>query len=115
MAATAPAGAARDERRMVHIANQQHAGTGLLLEMALQAQVLIARDEHFLVHAAVRIVADGAAFADGFMFEDKRAALLRMALEAGFIRARRRSRATLDHPALVRIVAIAATHLAVLQ
>jgi len=60
---------------MVNIADQKLAGGDLLLEMTLEAQFLIARDEQFLVHAAVRIVAGRATFARGLVLEDKRPAL----------------------------------------
>ena len=54
---------------------------GLILEVALQAQGRIALGEHFLVHGTVRVVAGGAAFADGVMGEHERTALLGVALE----------------------------------
>ena len=84
------------------------AGETLRLEVALQAEVLVALHEHFVVHAAVRIVASGAAFADGFMFENERAALLHVALHAGVLLDRHGSPAAANRLAFVRVVAIAA-------
>jgi hypothetical protein len=64
-----------------------------------------------------------AAFTDGFMLEDKRTALRCVALKTGFVMAQQCSAATLerlgqvrsatfDRVALVRVMAIGATHFA---
>jgi hypothetical protein len=113
--ASAPAGAARHECGMVEIADVKLPSDALLLEVALEAEVLVARNQHLLVDAAMRIVAGGATFANGFMLEDKRAALRGMTFEAGLVSGSQGGRAALDHPAFMRVVAITATHLAVFQ
>ena len=59
------------------------AGQPLRLEVAFQAKVVVALNEHFVVHAAVRIMTRRAALADGFVFKDERPALCDMTLHAG--------------------------------
>ena len=46
-----------------------------LLEMAFHAQVRVPRGEHFRVHRTMRRVANRAAFAQRFVFENLRPAL----------------------------------------
>ena len=53
-----------------------------LLEMAVEAQIVVSHREHLLVDGTMRVMTGGAAFAHGFVLEDKRAALRRMALQA---------------------------------
>ena len=67
---------------MVPTADDKLTGS-LLLEMASNTQILISLRQHLGIHSAVRIVADGASFPDGFMFEDKGSALREVTLAAG--------------------------------
>lgn len=97
---------------MVAAANDDHARGCLLLEMALETEVLVALHEHPCVHAAVRVVAGGAAFMHGLVFKDERSALSGVAARAGLV-LRGELRATaLDRVALVRVVAIGTTDFA---
>jgi hypothetical protein len=109
MAAATPASAPGDEARMIYIPNKEGCGTELLLEMAAEAKFLVTRNEQFLVYTAVGVVTNRASFSDRLVFEDKWPALGGMAFETGFIGGGRRRRTALDHPAFVRIVAVAAT------
>ncbi len=88
------------------------AGVGRL-EVAAQAEVGIARDEHLRVHGAVRVVAGDAALAHRGVLIDKRALLLRVALGAGGVHVLEVHAGAGDGVALVHVVAIAAAHLAV--
>ena len=81
-----------------------------MLEVALQAEVGIAGDQHLLVHRPVRVVADRAAFHHGVVLEEERALLRRMALRAGLVRGFQIRAAARDHMALVRVVAVVAAH-----
>ena len=58
---------------------------GLLLEMALQAERLVALVEQPLINRTVRRMATHATFAQRFVLEDKRTALRGMALETSFV------------------------------
>ena len=84
VAAGGPAGAAGEERGVVATADEDDAGRGLLLEVALQAEVGVAALEHLGVHGAVRVVAGDAALAGRLVLEHIRAALLDVALQAGW-------------------------------
>ena len=55
----------------------------LLLEMASKTKIRVARDQHLVVHRPVRIVARRAAFADRFVFKNKRPPLSCMTLATG--------------------------------
>lgn len=73
---------------MVHVADEDPVSAGarrLHLSMAAQAKVGIAGHEHLAVDRAMRIVADGAAFAQRFMLENNGPRLLTMTLRAGFV------------------------------
>ena len=69
---------------MVHPTNQNRPALNLL-EMAFQTQVCIAFGEHLGVDAAMRGMAGGAAFTQGFVFKNKGALLRRMALDTVFL------------------------------
>ena len=86
---------------------------GLLLEVAAEAKVGIACDEHLFVHRAVGIMAGGAALADGLMLEDKWAALDGVAFATGIVLREQRSSTAADSRAFVGIVAITATDFAI--
>ena len=119
MTARAPAGsfaeeiaAARAGFNVNETADQDGSVGCLLLVMAPQAQRLIARNQQPGVDAAVRVVARRATFAHRLMLEDERTTLLRVALGAGIVLRHHLRPAALDHRALVRVVAVAATNLA---
>ena len=109
MAAGVPAGALLQTDGMVRAANQNPAAADLL-EMALHAEVGIPRREQFGIYGTVRSVAHGAAFVHGFVFENFRAALRRMARETTFILRQHRSSAAFVDRTLVWRVAIRAGH-----
>ena len=69
-------------RPVIGTANNNPGGR-LLLEMAPETKIGVARDQHLVVHRSMRIVTRCAAFADGFMFENEWPALRGMALTAG--------------------------------
>ena len=111
VAAGGPAGAALDEGRVVPSADEQLAGAGLLLEVALKAERLVAGLEHFRVHRAMRIVTGGAVVAQRLVLEDERPALGLVAFEAGLVRGGQLGAAAEDRVTLVRIVTLAARYL----
>ena len=80
--------------------------------MTPQTEVGVAGDEHPLVHRTVRAVAGNAAFAHGAVFINKRALLLRVATGAGLVLGLKIGAGPLDRIAAVRVVAVAAAHLA---
>ena len=108
---------------MIDVADKNSAGFSLLLEMAVQTERCVARDEHSLVDRAVRRMTDDAALAQRFVFEHERPALRGVTLETGFVSAEK-SEATaferllrigstaFDGLALVRVMTITAAHLA---
>ena len=112
MTSLTPAAALCRQSRVIDIANVDCASCKLPLEVTAQAERLIARDQHSGVHASVRIVTGGAAFAHRLMLEHERPELLHVALGADFILTHEFRAAARDHRAFVRIVAIAATDLA---
>jgi len=90
--------------------------------MTLEAEIGIPRDEHLLVHGAVRIVASRAAFAHGFVLENEWATLLAVTLHAGIVGAHKRDTAAFDgllqtcptalnRFAYMRVMAVRTTHL----
>ena len=88
----------------------KEAAAGLLLEMAFQAEALIAHLKHFVIHRAVGIMAGGAAFAHGLMFKHERPALGDVAFKAGIVFRVQRGAAPFDGRPLVGIMAVAAAH-----
>ena len=123
VAARAPAGAAVDARgvgnaigeaRMVFTGNDRAiADGGGMFEMALQAEISVALDEHLLVDRAVRVMAGGAALAHGVVFKNERSFLRCMACGAGFSFILETGCApAFDGVALVRVVALGAAHFA---
>ena len=88
-------------------------GRRLLLEVALETKIGVARDQHLVIDRAVRIVTRGASLAHSLVFEDKRPALGGVALAASFVLREQRCAAAADGRTLVGIVTIAATHLAI--
>ena len=70
---------------MVAVADEDAAVARLLLEVAFQAERLIALVQHSLIHRAVRRMAIDATFAHRFVFEYERSALRGVTLETGFV------------------------------
>ena len=106
---------------MINISDKDSAGNALLLEMALQAERVVALVQHSLVDRAVRRMAGDATLANRFVFKNKRTALRRMTLETRVIRVHEHVPAALDRlvharsaalnrHSLMRIVAIGAAH-----
>ena len=58
----------------------------LNLGMTFQTEIGIALNEHFSIDRSVRVVANGASFAEGFVLEDKWPSLLAMTLRAIFVK-----------------------------
>ena len=116
-----PARSLRKEIGMIDIADKDSSGNPLLLEMAFQAQRVVAFVQHSLIDGAVRRMADDATLANCFVFKNKRTALRRMTLETRVISVHERDPAALDRlvqarsaalnrHSLMRIVAIGAAH-----
>jgi hypothetical protein len=83
------------------------------LRVATQAKIRIAFDEHFPIDRTVRVVADGAAFAQRLVFKNERPRLGLMTLRATLIlRRHRESARRFENVAAVRIVAVGAIHVA---
>ena len=108
---------------MIDVSYENVPGYFLLLEMAFQAERRIAFIQQALVYGPVRRMADRTALAHCLMLVDKRAALLGMTFETGFVSTEESKTAgfkrLLDirlgpfcRDPLVRIVTIAAAHLA---
>jgi hypothetical protein len=85
MATAAPACATGEEGRMIHALDENHSRTGLLLEVAFEAQVRVARSQHLRIYTAVGIVAGDATLLHCLVFEHEWPSLSRMAFEARFI------------------------------
>src|SRR5450432_3782794 len=83
----------------------------LFLEMALQAQRLVALRKHPLINGTVRRMAGHAAFAQGLVLENERSTLRGMTLETGFVLTEQRDPAALEGAADVRVMAIRAANL----
>src|SRR5450631_1665111 len=94
------------------IANEDRTVRGLLLEMAAQTERLDARNQQTRIHAAVWIVAGGAAFPHRFMLEDEGTGLGSMALDADIVLSHEFRSAAFDHVAFVRVVAVGAADFA---
>ena len=108
---------------MIDVSNENVSGYFLLLEMAFDTKRRVALVQQALVDGAVRRMADGATLAHRLVLIYKRAALLRVTLEAGFVCAEERkatgfelllniSLPAFDCDALVQLVTIAAAHFA---
>lgn len=81
-------------------------------EVAAEAEVLVACDQHFLVHRAVGLVAGDTAFLHCAVFKHERSGLSRVALGARLVHVLQRCARALDGVALMDVVAIHATNLA---
>lgn len=83
----------------------------LRLRVALEAKIVVALDDELGVDRAVRVVADGAAFAQRFVLEDEGFGLVAMALRAGLVEAGHgETGGGFQHVGPVRVVALDAIH-----
>ena len=123
VATSRPAGALRQARRVIAVANEDTSVASLLLEMALEAKRCVALVQHALVHRAVRRMATDATFPDRFVFEDEWSALRDVTLETGLVMAEQHGApafhglryigATAFHSVTaMRVMAIGAAHFA---
>jgi len=84
VAAGGPAGALTDANGVIRTADE-YLGAIDLLEMTLEAQIGVAGGQQFGVDRAVRGVTGRATFPHGFMLENLRAVLVRVAAETALI------------------------------
>ncbi len=116
MATGRPTSSDLQKSRVIGVADVNVTGGnvwGLHLRVAAQAKIRIIFDEQFPVDRTVRAVANGAAFAQRFVFKNKRARLRLMTLRAALIlRRHRESACWFENIAAVRIVAVGAIHVA---
>lgn len=123
MASGRPAGPLRQTSRVIRIADENSAAGFLFLEVALQAQRLIAFGEHSRVDRAVRRVTTDATFTQRLVLEHEGTGLSDVTLEASFVLAKQQSSAAFnllrktcsaafDCASGVRVVTIRTTHLA---
>ena len=110
MTTGAPAGTLAQTRGVINPADQDGRPVLDLLEMAFQTQVHVAFGEHLDVDTAVRGMAGGAAFAQGFVLKNKRSLLGRMALNAIFLLRKQLGAAAGMGDALVGGMALDAIH-----
>jgi len=108
---------------VIDVSNENMSGYFLLLEMAFQTKRRVALVQQALVNGAVRRMADGATLPQCLVLIDKRAALLGVTFEAGFVSAQERKAAgfelllnvrlsAFDRDTLVQLVTISAAHFA---
>lgn len=108
---------------MIDVSNKNVSGCFLLLEMAFDTKRCVALIQQTLVDGAVGRMADGATLAQRLVLVDKRAALLRVTLEAGLVLAQERKtagfeflldicRRALNRDAFVYLMTIRAAHFA---
>lgn len=116
MTAGGPASSHLQQRGVVRVAdvNAPRGNCGALdLGVATQAKVGIARHQHFLIDRTVRAVTGGAAFAQRFVLEDKGPRLVAVTLRATFVLpGHGQTAGRLEDVAPVRVVTLAATHMA---
>src|SRR3990172_6408357 len=97
---------------MIPTADEDHSGRSLLLEVALQTEVLVPGPQHARIGRSVRQVTDHATLTGCLVFKNVRAALLDVAAGAGFVQAGQGGTAVTHDRTAVRIVAVGAGHLA---
>ena len=109
----APAGAALQQKGVVGIPDIDLARLILDLGVALETKVRVTLDEHLAVNRAVRVVANGTAFAKGLVLEDERTGLLAMTLRAILVQPRHGQAARgFKDVAAMRVVTLHAIHTA---
>ena len=97
---------------MLNAADEQLARAGLLLEMTLQTERLVAFGQQFVVHRSVYRVTGDASLTHRFVFEDERPPLGGMTPDAGLVGAGKGGPHPPNAGSFVRIVTIAASHVA---
>src|SRR5262245_27127514 len=97
---------------MILPANHQCPRRWRLLEMAFQTKRRIPRDEHLLIHRAVGLMTGRATFLQRIVLEHERPELFCVTLAARFILRHQLCASADDRIALVWLMTIAATHLA---
>ena len=123
MAASRPTRSLLQEARVIDVSNENVPGCFLLLEMAFDTKRSVALIQQALVDGAVRRMADDTTLPHCLMLVDKRAALLRVTLEAGLVFAQERKaagfeflldicRRAFNRDAFVYLMTIGAAHLA---
>ncbi len=123
MAASRPTRPLLQKIRVIDISNENVSGYFLLLEMALQTQRRVTFGQQSLVDGSVRCMADHTTLTHRLVLIYKWAALLCVTLEAGFVSAQKSKaagselllnicRGALVRDPFVRLMAIAAAHLA---
>jgi hypothetical protein len=112
MAPGTPTGALAQIRRVEHISDVNLTGLEFLhLGMAFQAKIGITFHQQFPINRTVRIMANGASFPHGLVFEDKGTRLFAMALGAVFIESSHGQAARrLENIRPVRVVALHTIH-----
>lgn len=111
VASSGPAGALLHADGVVRTADEEPAATDLL-HVAFQAEIRIALGQQLGINGAVDLVTGRAAFAQGFMLEDRGATLSRVTAETHVVLGQEGSTAPSVDGALVRRMTIGATHLA---
>ena len=123
MAPGRPTRSLLQKARVIDVSNENVSRYFLLLEMAFDTKRSVALIQQALVDRAVRRMADDATLPHCLMLVDKRAALLRVTLEAGLVFAQERKtagfeflldicRRAFNRDALVYLMTIGAAHLA---
>jgi hypothetical protein len=123
MAPRGPTRALLQKIRVIDVSNENVSGYFLLLEMALQAKRRVTLGEQSLVNRAMGCMAHHAPLTHRLVLVDKRAALLCVTLETGFVSAQKSKaagpelllnicRGALVRDPFVRLMAIATAHLA---
>lgn len=116
VAARTPTSSLGQFRGMVITADKDFSVRRLLLEMATQAERLVACDQQHRIDAAVRVVASGAAFTNGLMFKHEGTRLRDVAPGADFVGRHKPSPAALaaigDRRAFMWIVTVTASDFA---
>ena len=123
MAAGRPTCSLLQEVRVIDVSNENVPRYLLLLEMAFQTKRRVAFIQQALVDGAVRRMADGATLPQRLVLVNKRAALLRVTLEASLVLAQERKaagfeflldicRRAFNRDAFVQLMTIGAAHFA---
>ena len=110
VAARRPARAPGQRTAVVTSADEDNSRSGLLLEVAFEAQGGVALHQHLAVDRTVNRVARRAAFAHRLVLENERPALRSVTFAAGLTLHRRRKRPAESSVPLVRVMTIAAGH-----
>src|SRR5881396_1863727 len=109
MTAPGPTGAPAQPARVLLPADKNLSADGLLLEVALQTEDVIAFDEHSGVDGSMRLMAGRAALAHRLVFEHERTPLRYVTFAACLLLGGKGRAAPNDRLAFVRMMAISAT------